>query len=274
MTEEGICAGCGGDCLGSVECSCGRREVDACQDCVDCGVTLVCRGCQDRSARAVPGGPYPCPDFGADGGLGGWLCPRPLPLERKGSRAAPVWRYGRHRAGTTRPAAAARRVQRRVPWRRLPKAPQRAASSRAALRALRSARVGVQPTAFPAPRPGADARRRRPAATPCGYGAKASSLPPSLRGQVVTTLCVGGSADRKPVWLAGFRNPAREGRKSAGKCPTAKTRFFRVGQNGFIPGVRPCTQGGTGCPVSGARVHFATRLVGDRPVGRRLALRD
>ena len=58
-------------------------------------------------------------------------------------------------------------------------APQRrllAASSRIALPALQSAVVGVQPTTFLAPRPGAQARQRRSAATPCTYGAQASSL--------------------------------------------------------------------------------------------------
>ena len=42
-----------------------------------------------------------------------------------------------------------------------------AASSRDALRALQSALVGVQPATALAPRPGAQARRRRPAAGPC-----------------------------------------------------------------------------------------------------------
>ena len=63
------------------------------------------------------------------------------------------------------------------------RAPQRrllAASSRTVLPALQSAVVGVQPTTFLAPRPGAQARRRRSAATPCTYGAQASSLARSV----------------------------------------------------------------------------------------------
>ena len=63
------------------------------------------------------------------------------------------------------------------------RAPQRrllAAFSRTVLPALQSAVVGVQPTTFLAPRPGAQARRRRSAATPCTYGAQASSLARSV----------------------------------------------------------------------------------------------
>ena len=51
-----------------------------------------------------------------------------------------------------------------------------AASSRDALRALQGALVGVQPATALAPRPGAQARRRRSAAGPCRHGAPASSL--------------------------------------------------------------------------------------------------
>ena len=63
------------------------------------------------------------------------------------------------------------------------RAPQRcllAASSRTVLTALQSAVVGVQPTTCLAPRSGAQARRRRPAAMPCTYGAQASSLARSV----------------------------------------------------------------------------------------------
>ena len=63
MLEEGICVGCGGDCLGTVECSCGGREVNACQDCVNSGMSLVCGDCRDRPRRVVALIPYPCRDF-------------------------------------------------------------------------------------------------------------------------------------------------------------------------------------------------------------------
>ena len=74
--EEGWCAGCGGDCLGIVECSCGRREVNACQDCVDSGMNLVCGGCRDRARRVIPVGCHPCREGGGDGD---WL-PVALPV--------------------------------------------------------------------------------------------------------------------------------------------------------------------------------------------------
>ena len=71
--EEGLCVGCGGDCLGIVECSCGRREVTACQDCVDSGMNLVCGGCRDRARRTIPSGSYSCREGGGDGDFGGCL---------------------------------------------------------------------------------------------------------------------------------------------------------------------------------------------------------
>ena len=46
--------------------------------------------------------------------------------------------------------------------------------------APKAPRGGVQPTTFLAPRSGARARRRRPAAMPCTYGAQASSLARSV----------------------------------------------------------------------------------------------
>jgi len=60
MNVEGVCAGCGRDCLGTVECSCGRREMIACEDCLESDVTLVCGKCRHRAARAVAVGLHPC----------------------------------------------------------------------------------------------------------------------------------------------------------------------------------------------------------------------
>ena len=60
MMTEAVCVGCGGDCLGIVECSCGRREVYACQDCVDSGMNLVCGVCRDRAVRVVAVGWSAC----------------------------------------------------------------------------------------------------------------------------------------------------------------------------------------------------------------------
>ena len=76
--SESICVGCGCDCLDVIECSCGRQEVCACQDCLDSDITLVCGACRDRAVRVVPVGSYPCRDFqedeaGADRDLGGRL---------------------------------------------------------------------------------------------------------------------------------------------------------------------------------------------------------
>ena len=66
MMEEGLCVGCGGECLDYIECSCGRREFCACQDCVDSKITLVCGTCRDRAGRVNTLGPYPCRDFQND----------------------------------------------------------------------------------------------------------------------------------------------------------------------------------------------------------------
>jgi len=66
MREEGICAGCGGGCLGMFECSCGRKEVYACQDCLDSDVNLVCGVCRDWGRRAGTLCSYPCHDFQDD----------------------------------------------------------------------------------------------------------------------------------------------------------------------------------------------------------------
>ena len=76
--SESICVGCGRDCLDVIECSCGRQEFYACQDCLDSDMTLVCGVCRDRASRAVPLSSYPCRDFqhdeaGADRDLGGRL---------------------------------------------------------------------------------------------------------------------------------------------------------------------------------------------------------
>ena len=61
--SESICVGCGCECLDVVECSCGRQEVYACQDCLDSDTTLVCGVCRDRASRAVSLSSYPCGDF-------------------------------------------------------------------------------------------------------------------------------------------------------------------------------------------------------------------
>jgi len=66
MREEGICAGCGGGCLGMFECSCGRKEVYACQDCLDSDMNLVCGVCRDRALRVLPLASYACRDFVQD----------------------------------------------------------------------------------------------------------------------------------------------------------------------------------------------------------------
>ena len=74
MMQEGLCVGCGGDCLGTFECSCGGREVTACQDCVDSGMNLVCGVCRDRAVRVVSVGWSACRDVveaGAGRDLGG-----------------------------------------------------------------------------------------------------------------------------------------------------------------------------------------------------------
>ena len=139
-----------------------------------------------------------------------------------------------------------------------PKA-RHAAFSRAAVRVPQGTPGVVQTPAFPAPRPGAQARRRRPAATPGGYGAKASSLPSSLRGEVVTTLYVVGPATRKPAWFVGFPSPARKDRKVPESARGRRGGFPSHSAKQIDPDVRPCLQGGIGCPVSGARGHFAMR---------------
>ena len=66
MMEEGICVGCGGDCLDTIECSCGRQEVNACEECRESDITLVCGVCRDRAERVVPLSSYPCRDFQDD----------------------------------------------------------------------------------------------------------------------------------------------------------------------------------------------------------------
>ena len=66
MMDEGICVGCGGECLDCIECSCGRREIYACRDCVDSDLSLVCGGCRDRVSRAGTLILYPCRDFQDD----------------------------------------------------------------------------------------------------------------------------------------------------------------------------------------------------------------
>ena len=63
MTEEGVCVGCGCECLDTIECSCGRQEIYACEDCRDSGIPLVCGVCRDRAGRVVPLSSYPCRDF-------------------------------------------------------------------------------------------------------------------------------------------------------------------------------------------------------------------
>ena len=64
--DEGICVGCGCDCLDVIECGCGRQEVYACEDCLDSDMTLVCGVCRDRAQRVVPLSSYPCGGFQDD----------------------------------------------------------------------------------------------------------------------------------------------------------------------------------------------------------------
>ena len=78
MSEEGICVGCGCECLDTVECRCGREEIDACEACRESNITLVCGTCRDRAQRVVPLSSYPCRDFqedevGVERDLGGGL---------------------------------------------------------------------------------------------------------------------------------------------------------------------------------------------------------
>ena len=59
--------------------------------------------------------------------------------------------------------------------------------------------------------------------------------------------------------VRGFSQPGAERTKSAGKCQSAKTPFFSRSAKKTDADVRPCPQGGIGCPISGARGHFAMR---------------
>ena len=80
MTEEGICVGCGSECLESIECGCGREEVYACQDCMDSDMTLVCGVCRDRAGRLETLGPYACRDFQDDEAVPGRVVGGRLPM--------------------------------------------------------------------------------------------------------------------------------------------------------------------------------------------------
>ena len=66
MTEEGLCVGCGCECLDTIECRCGRQEMIACEDCRNSDINLVCGVCRDRAQRVVPLNSYPCRDFQED----------------------------------------------------------------------------------------------------------------------------------------------------------------------------------------------------------------
>ena len=126
-------------------------------------------GCYGRPAGDGPGSGVACGAFGM-------YLETPFPcrwLSALGCRQATV------------PAS---RVQRRNLPRRLPKAPPGAASSRTALRALPSARVGVQPTTVPGV-PSRDA----------GKAAASSRLAlPPRRASVVSTVSVSEQVETTP----------------------------------------------------------------------------
>ena len=73
MNEDGLCIGCGRECLDIIECRCGRRELCACEECRESGINLVCGVCRDRAERVVLSGSHPCRDCGAEGDPGGRL---------------------------------------------------------------------------------------------------------------------------------------------------------------------------------------------------------
>ena len=79
------------------------------------------------------------------------------------------------------------------------------------------------------------------------------------RLSVVTTTKLGSdAAARRDLHnpetrsVRGFSQPGAEEPKSAGKCQRAKRQFFSRSAKKLYPDVRPCSQGGIGCPVSGA----------------------
>ena len=148
-----------------------------------------------------------------------------------------------------------------------PEAPQGAASSHSPLRALPSALDGVQPTTVPgAPSRGAG---KAAASSRCDLPARRTSVvttaePARLGSDDALRRRINGPETRA---VRGFPQLGAKEPKSAGKCQRAKTPFFRAWQEKYDTDVRPCTQDKIGCPVSGARVRFVARLVGDRLVG-------
>ena len=189
--SESICVGCGCECLDVVECSCGRQEVYACQDCLgfghDPGVRRLPRpGFAGRfpelvSVQRLPGR-RSCGGSGHRGRDARDGCGRGV------RTSVPCRLTVRTPSGRTPPArglAASRPASRPFP---APPRAQRAASSRAAWWVPQGARVGVQPTTVPGV-PSRDAGK-----------AAASSRPalPSRRASVVSTVSASERVETTP----------------------------------------------------------------------------
>ena len=105
-----------------------------------------------------------------------------------------------------------------------PEAPQGAASSRTALGRSQAPLSACSRQLFPASRPGAQARRRRPAAATCRHGAQASSLarsgPQSEASGLVTTRRP-ATGNRRKVLIHNVERRFRVGRRGwNGRVPS------------------------------------------------------